>query len=56
MSEVKQEISEKATEVTQNALQSISTKSSEIQEKVAAFKLEDIITNNIRSCTKLLFG
>ena len=45
MSEVKQEISEKATEATQKASQSISTKSTEIKEKVAAFKLEDIINN-----------
>lgn len=45
MSEVKQEISEKAAEATQKASQSISTKSSEIKEKVAAFKLEDIINN-----------
>ena len=45
MSEVKQEISEKAIEATQKASQSISTKSTEIKEKVAAFKLEDIINN-----------
>ena len=45
MSEVKQEISEKATEATQKASQSISTKSTEIKEIVAAFKLEDIINN-----------
>jgi uncharacterized membrane protein YkvA (DUF1232 family) len=45
MSEVKQDISEKTTEATQKASQSISTKSTEIKEKVAAFKLEDIINN-----------
>lgn len=45
MSEVKQEISEKASETTQRAAQSISTKSCEIKEKTAAFKLEDIINN-----------
>lgn len=45
MSEVKQEISEKASEATQRAAESISTKSSEIKEKAAAFKLEDIINN-----------
>ena len=45
MSEVKQELSEKASEATQRAAETISTKSSEIKEKVTDFKLEDIINN-----------
>lgn len=47
MSEVKQEISEKASKATQRAAESISTKSSEIKGKISDFKVEDV-TNNLK--------